>query len=122
MSRKQISFIMRYLLFLLGASVFSLAYAQFGKGDVVFKGKTQPDVLFSHKFHTVSMEIKCEICHAGFLSSYIEKAKAKGIPLKDAIEKSFCENCHNGQIGFSTTDDKKCVRCHSQKSDDKNKD
>lgn len=90
-------------------------YAQFGKGDILFKVKDAKvgDVLFSHKIHAGFQHINCEYCHDVLLKPYTEDAKEKHKNLSDVIDKLFCNNCHNGAKAFSTDDKSNCKRCHS---------
>ncbi|MFZ5876750.1 MAG: c(7)-type cytochrome triheme domain-containing protein [Nitrospirota bacterium] len=74
--------------------------------DVVIttKSKFQPDVLFSHKVHT--LWLSCDNCH-----EKIFKKKAGGNPemhMTKIAAGEFCGRCHD-RVAFPLTD---CLRCH----------
>lgn len=74
--------------------------------DVVIttKSKFQPDVLFSHKVHT--LWLSCDNCH-----EKIFKKKAGGNPdmhMTKIAAGQYCGRCHD-RVAFPLTD---CLRCH----------
>lgn len=74
--------------------------------DVVIttKSKFQPDVLFSHKVHT--LWLSCDNCH-----DKIFKKKAGGNPamhMTKIAAGEYCGRCHD-RVAFPLTD---CLRCH----------
>jgi c(7)-type cytochrome triheme protein len=74
--------------------------------DVVIttKSKFQPDVVFSHKVHT--LWLSCDNCH-----EKIFKKKAGGNPemhMTKIAAGEFCGRCHD-RVAFPLTD---CLRCH----------
>ncbi len=74
--------------------------------DVVIttKSKFQPDVLFSHKVHT--LWLACENCH-----EKIFKKKIGGNPemhMTKIAAGEYCGRCHD-RVAFPLTD---CLRCH----------
>lgn len=74
--------------------------------DIVIKTKSkyQPDVIFSHKVHT--MWLSCNNCH-----NEIFKQKAGGHPemhMKKIAAGEYCGRCHN-RVAFPLFD---CLRCH----------
>jgi c(7)-type cytochrome triheme protein len=74
--------------------------------DVVIttKSKFQPDVLFSHKVHT--LWLGCENCH-----EKIFKRKIGGNPemhMTKIAAGEYCGRCHD-RVAFPLTD---CLRCH----------
>lgn len=74
--------------------------------DIVIttKSKFQPDVVFSHKVHT--MWLACENCHDA-----IFKKKAGGHPemhMTKIAAGEYCGRCHD-RVAFPLTD---CLRCH----------
>jgi len=74
--------------------------------DIVIttKSKYQPDVVFSHKVHT--MWLSCDNCH-----EKIFKKKAGGHPemhMTKIAAGEYCGRCHD-RVAFPLTD---CLRCH----------
>lgn len=74
--------------------------------DVVIttKSKFQPDVLFSHRVHT--LWLSCDNCH-----EKIFKKKAGGNPdmhMTKIAAGQYCGRCHD-RVAFPLTD---CLRCH----------
>jgi c(7)-type cytochrome triheme protein len=91
-----------------------ILYAQFGKGDIVFKVNGEAgNVVFQHKVHAGSQHITCEYCHDTLMRPYIEQAREQGKKLAEVVDKLFCNSCHNGQKAFSTDDKLSCNKCHS---------
>ncbi|MFZ5863492.1 MAG: c(7)-type cytochrome triheme domain-containing protein [Nitrospirota bacterium] len=71
---------------------------------IITKSKFQPDVLFSHKVHT--LWLACENCH-----EKIFKKKAGGNPemhMTKIAAGQYCGRCHD-RVAFPLTD---CLRCH----------
>ena len=78
--------------------------------DIVIttKSKFQPDVVFSHKVHT--MWLACENCHDDI---FVMKAGANEVTMIKIIKGQYCGKCHNGRIAWAPL---YCDRCHSGKS------
>ena len=75
--------------------------------DVVIftKSKTQPDVIFPHKVHT--MWLTCANCHPGIFPMNAKQANAM-MTMPKIASGEFCGRCHN-RIAFPLSD---CLRCH----------
>lgn len=102
------------LLMLIFAIPVFVLFAQFGKGDILFKVKKNiGNVIFSHKVHAGLQQITCEYCHNVLLTPYLKEAKEKGKRVDEVVDKLFCNSCHNGQKAFSTDNELTCKRCHS---------
>jgi len=80
--------------------------------DVVIftKSKTQPDVIFPHKVHT--MWLTCVNCHPSIFPTNAKEANAMmTMPKISAGE--FCGRCHQ-RVAFPLSD---CLRCHIKPKD-----
>lgn len=74
--------------------------------DINIKSKELgiPDIIFSHKKHTIW--VGCELCHPDIFG--IKKGATK-YTMQDIFEGRFCGACH-GKVAFPYTD---CMLCHS---------
>ena len=73
---------------------------------IAAKVETMPEIIFSHKKHTVWNG--CELCHPEIFAS-IKKGATK-YSMTEIFEGKFCGACHV-TVAFPTTD---CQRCHSK--------
>jgi len=74
-------------------------------GNIVFRGKTRGDVLFSHSRH-VGKGLECAACHP----AVFPRSSTPPAGLMDGILKGqYCGSCHNGRRAFAATN---CVACH----------
>ncbi len=91
------------LLLIAGPTAFAV-----GGGDITFELKNADPVHFSHDFHLKLRGLKCSACHfARFAKGASYAMKKESITKRD-----FCGHCHNGLKGFSTDNEKNCMRCH----------
>jgi c(7)-type cytochrome triheme protein len=74
--------------------------------DINIKSKELgiPDIIFSHKKHTVWMG--CEVCHPAIFG--VKKGSTK-FSMQDIFDGKFCGSCH-GKVAFPNTD---CQLCHT---------
>jgi c(7)-type cytochrome triheme protein len=70
------------------------------------KGAEMPDIIFSHKKHTVWNG--CELCHPEIFVS-VKKGSRK-YSMEEIFEGKYCGVCHNA-VAFPLLD---CQRCHSK--------
>jgi c(7)-type cytochrome triheme protein len=70
------------------------------------KVESMPDIIFSHKKHTVWNG--CELCHPEIFAG-IRKGTTK-YSMVDIFEGNYCGACHKA-VAFPTTD---CQRCHTK--------
>jgi c(7)-type cytochrome triheme protein len=70
------------------------------------KVETMPEIIFSHKKHTVWNG--CELCHPEIFAG-IKKGMTK-YSMSEIFEGKYCGACHMS-VAFPTTD---CQRCHSK--------
>jgi len=73
---------------------------------IAAKVETMPEIIFSHKKHTVWNG--CELCHPEIFPS-IRKGATK-YSMTDIFEGKYCGACHV-TVAFPTTD---CQRCHTK--------
>jgi c(7)-type cytochrome triheme protein len=73
---------------------------------IAAKVETMPEIIFSHKKHTVWNG--CELCHPEIFPS-IRKGATK-YSMTDIFEGKYCGACHMS-VAFPTTD---CQRCHTK--------
>jgi c(7)-type cytochrome triheme protein len=80
--------------------------------DIVIysKSKTQPDVIFPHKIHT--MWLTCINCHPAIFPMNAKEAN-KMMTMPKIASGEFCGRCHN-RIAFPLSD---CLRCHVKPRD-----
>ncbi len=88
-----------------------LAFADPGKGDIIFRPAGTDPVFFSHDYHTKVRGVRCSACHFQLFAASDNGNKMKKEKL---TKRDFCEHCHNGLKGFDATSEKNCGRCHKK--------
>lgn len=72
-----------------------------GQGMVTFEGKEHAEEGYT-----------CDACHPALF----QMKKGTAVMTMEALNRgAFCGHCHNGAAAFSTTDRKKCDKCHATK-------
>jgi len=74
------------------------------KKSVKYPGGGMPPVVFSHEFHTAMFG--CAECHDKLFKM---KASPGKMTMAEMYQGKLCGVCHNGQMGFASTE---CQRCH----------
>lgn len=89
----------------------SYAFAETGKGDIIFKPNNMDPVVFSHDYHTKTRGLRCAACH---FQTFAESNTGYQMKKDVLTKRDFCEHCHNGMKGFDAKSEKNCSRCHKK--------
>ena len=80
------------------------------EADIVWNSPVQ-GAFFSHKIHTMDMELECDECHDELFEMEAGAAEANDdFTMESMAEGNYCGACHDGSTAFST--DSQCASCH----------
>jgi c(7)-type cytochrome triheme protein len=90
---------------------FSVAAEAVSRGESVsWPGGGQGAVVFSGKEHA-EKGLGCKTCHPAIFQ--MKKGSSK-MTMAAMNKGAFCGTCHNGSSAFSTSDTRKCNKCHKE--------
>ncbi|PIE64550.1 MAG: hypothetical protein CSA26_07955 [Desulfobacterales bacterium] len=73
--------------------------------------KPVKSVIFSHKLHTMELELDCESCHDEFFVMEAGAAEEEDdFTMESLYEGKYCGACHDGDTAFAS--DTRCTLCH----------
>ncbi len=92
-------------------AIFATTAEEEDHGGDIYYTKPVKAVIFSHKAHTVDIEMQCEWCHdETFEMEALAMEAEENFDMDSLCNENYCGTCHNGDISFSTTT--QCARCH----------
>ena len=85
------------------------------EADIVWNSPVQ-GAFFSHKIHTMDMELECDECHDELFEMEAGAAEANDdFTMASMAEGNYCGACHDGSTAFSS--DSQCASCHMAPKD-----
>lgn len=73
--------------------------------------KPVKSVIFSHKVHTMDMELDCESCHDDLFQMEAGAAEEEDdFTMESLYEGNYCGACHDGDTAFASNT--RCTVCH----------
>jgi c(7)-type cytochrome triheme protein len=85
------------------------------EADIVWNSPVQ-GAFFSHKIHTMDMELECDECHDELFEMEAGAAEANDdFTMASMAEGNYCGACHDGSTAFSSAS--QCASCHMAPKD-----
>jgi c(7)-type cytochrome triheme protein len=79
------------------------------EADIVWNSPVQ-GAFFSHKIHTMDMELECDECHDELFEMEAGAEANDDFTMASMAEGNYCGACHDGSTAFSS--DSQCASCH----------
>ncbi|BCO08571.1 hypothetical protein GF1_09470 [Desulfolithobacter dissulfuricans] len=84
-------------------------------GPTVIVSKKPVKMMFSHKYHAISLGLDCNTCHPDIFEKKKGWAESQeDYNMEGLDEGKYCGTCHNGDDAFATNDEASCTQCHGE--------